>query len=115
MVKVCLGKRVRLIHWNGGSIVKSGFENFDPTILELDRNYVRVDNEKHALCHNYVVEFVHDATVNYYKRGNYGCRNFLVIKNTSLYDESSEITFIISSYPCHYVLHGFICLQHSYA
>ena len=54
--------------------------NFDPTILELDINYVLVDHEKHVLCDISIVEFVHDATENYYERGKYGCRNFHVIK-----------------------------------
>src|SRR6185369_5666922 len=57
-------------------IVKSGFENYDPTILELDKNYVFVDHEKHVLCDSYIFEFVHDATENYYERGKHGCRNF---------------------------------------
>ena len=35
-----------------------------------------VDHEKHALCDNYILEFVHDATENYYEGGKYGCRNF---------------------------------------
>ena len=55
------------------NITKIGLEevmilNFDPTILELDMNYVLVDHEKHALCDSYIVEFVHDATENYYER-----------------------------------------------
>ena len=54
--------------------------NFDPTILELDMNYVLVDREKHALCDSYIVEFVHDGTENYYERGKCGCRNFHVTK-----------------------------------
>ena len=54
--------------------------NFDPTILELDKNYMFVGHEKHALCDNYIFEFVHDATGNYYERGKYGCRNFHVTK-----------------------------------
>ena len=54
------------------NIAKSGLEevmilNIDPTILELDMNYVLVDHEKHALCDSYIVEFVHDATENYYE------------------------------------------------
>ena len=62
-------------------VAKSGKEeklilNFDPTILELDKNYVFIDHEKHALCDGYIVEFIHDATENYYERGKYGCRNF---------------------------------------
>src|SRR3954470_6045486 len=51
-------------------------EGFSPTIFELDRNYVFVDHEKHALCDSYIVEFIHDATENYYERGKYGCKNF---------------------------------------
>ena len=39
-----------------------------------------VDHEKHALCDSYVVEFVHDATENYYERGKYGCINFHVTR-----------------------------------
>ena len=55
-------------------------EGFNPTIFELDRNYEFVDHEKHALCDSYIVEFVHDATGNYYEREKYGCRNFHVTK-----------------------------------
>ena len=28
-------------------------------------------HEKNALCDNYIVEFIHDATENYYERGTY--------------------------------------------
>ena len=46
------------------TIIKSELEevmilNTDPTILELDMNYVLIDHDKHALCNSYVVEFVH--------------------------------------------------------
>ena len=54
--------------------------NFDPTRLKLDKNYMFIGHEKHALCDNYIVEFVHDVTENYYERGKYGCRNFHVTK-----------------------------------
>jgi len=60
------------------TIVKSGFNN--PTVFELNRNYVFVDHEKHALCDSYIVEFVHDATESYYERGKYGCKSFQVTK-----------------------------------
>ena len=43
-----------------------------------------VDHEKHALSNSYIVEFVHDATENYYERAEYGCRNFHGIE-TPLY------------------------------
>ena len=62
---------------------KSGFEIFDPTIL-LDRNYVFADHEKHALCDSYVVEFVHDATENYYEREeNMVVGIFMLLKHLS--------------------------------
>ena len=63
---------------NYTTIVKSGFNN--PTVFELNKNYVFVDHEKHALCDSYIVEFVHDATESYYERGKYGCKSFQVTK-----------------------------------
>ena len=39
-----------------------------------------VDHEKNALCDGYVVEFLHDATENYYEVGTYSCRNCNNIK-----------------------------------
>ena len=60
------------------------YEGFYPSIFELDRNYVFVDHEKHALCDSYIVEFIHEATENYYERGKYGCRSFHGIE-TPLY------------------------------
>ena len=50
--------------------IESGF---NPTIFEMDRNYVLEDHEKPVLSDNYIVEYVHDATENYYDRGKYGC------------------------------------------
>jgi len=60
------------------TIVKSGFN--DLTVFELNKNYVFIDHEKHALCDNYIVEFVHDATESYYERGKYGGKSFQVTK-----------------------------------
>jgi len=51
-----------------------------PTILKLDKNYVLVDHERHALCDSYIIEFFHEATENYYERGKYGCRSLHVTK-----------------------------------
>ena len=39
-----------------------------------------VDHEKNALCDGYIVEFIHDATENYYDGGTYACRNCNNIK-----------------------------------
>jgi hypothetical protein len=52
----------------------------DPTILELDMNCVPADHKKHALCDIYIIEFVNNATKNYYERGKYGCWKFHVTK-----------------------------------
>ena len=30
-----------------------------------------MDHEKNILCDSYIVEFIHDATENYYERGSY--------------------------------------------
>ena len=39
-----------------------------------------VDHEKNALGAGYIVEFIHDATENYYERGTYACRLLTNIK-----------------------------------
>ena len=57
---------------------------FDSTIFEMDRNYVLVDHEKPILIDNYIVEFVHDSTENYYERGKYGCWSSYVSKTPLL-------------------------------
>ena len=36
---------------------------------------MHVAHEKNALYDIYIVEFIHDATENYYDRGTYACRN----------------------------------------
>ena len=46
----------------------------------MDRNYVFVDHEKRVLSDNYFVEFIYDATENYYERGKYGCWSSYVTK-----------------------------------
>ena len=38
----------------------------------------QVEHEKNGLCASYMVEFIHDATKNYYERGSYAstyCNN----------------------------------------
>ena len=59
-----------------------------PTILnEKNLAYVEsskfsmlVDHDKNAICDGYIVEFIHDATENYYEGGTYACRNCNNIK-----------------------------------
>ena len=38
-------------------------------------NFYVVDHEKNTLCDSYIVEFIYDATENYYEGGTYACRN----------------------------------------
>jgi hypothetical protein len=60
----------------------SYFVEFAPTIMnekkiaygESSKISVLVDHGKNALCDSYIVEFIHDATENYYERGSYACR-----------------------------------------
>ena len=61
----------------------SYFVEFVPTIIDENKfTYVEsnkismfVNHEKNALCDSYIVEFIHDATKNYYERGTYACRS----------------------------------------
>src|SRR5215213_6791734 len=68
----------------------SYFVEFAPTTSnKIDYAYVESNDtfmhvNKNALCDTYIVEFVHDASENYYEREKYGCRNFHVTK-TRLY------------------------------
>ena len=64
----------------------SYFVEFAPTIMnekkfayvESNKFSMLVDHEKNALCDGYTVEFIHDATENYYEGGTYAftyCNN----------------------------------------
>ena len=63
------------------------FVEFAPTIpnekkfayVESSKFSMQVDHEKNALA-GYIVEFIHDATENYYEGGIYACRNCNNIK-----------------------------------
>ena len=48
--------------------------------VESSKISMLVDDEKHDLCDGYIVEFIHDATENYYEGGTYACRNCNNIK-----------------------------------
>ena len=60
----------------------------DPTIpneknfayVESRKFSMLVDHEKNDLCDGYIVEFIHDATENYYEGGIYACRSCNNIK-----------------------------------
>ena len=65
-----------------------GCASFTPTItnetvyayVESNDTFMHVDHDKNALCDSYIVEFIHDATENYFERGKYGYRNLHVTK-----------------------------------
>ena len=48
--------------------------------VESNKLSMLVDHEKNALGAGYIVEFIHDATENYYEGGMYACRNCNNIK-----------------------------------
>ena len=48
--------------------------------VESNKIYMQVDHEKNALGAGYIVEFIHDATENYYEGGIYARRNCNNIK-----------------------------------
>ena len=48
--------------------------------VESNKISMQVDHEKNALGAGYIVEFIHDATENYYEGGIYACRNCNNIK-----------------------------------
>ena len=48
--------------------------------VESNKISMLVDHEKNALGSGYIVEFIHDATENYYEGGTYACRNCNNIK-----------------------------------
>ena len=60
---------------------KNKLSNAFPTVIcdELNDTPLSIppidiyDNKKHILCDSYIVEFVNNATENYYERGKYGC------------------------------------------
>jgi hypothetical protein len=52
----------------------------DSAYVESNDTFMHVDHDKNALCDSYIVEFIHDATENYFERGKYGYRNLHVTK-----------------------------------
>ena len=63
------------------------FVEFAPTTMnenkfayvESSKISMLMNHEKNALCDSYIVEFIHDATENYYERGTYA---FTYLNNT---------------------------------
>ena len=83
----------------------SYFVEFAPTTIhenkfayvESNKISMLLNHEKNALCDSYIVEFIHDATENYYERGTYAftyCNNI----KFSLCAENLEVLLVLPSY-----------------
>ena len=46
----------------------------DMYAIKSDKSSMLLAHEKNALGAGYIVEFIHDATENYYEGGTYACR-----------------------------------------
>ena len=64
--------------------------SYDTPTIPNEKNFAYVESskismlvahEKSALCDSYIVEFIQDATKNYYEGGIYACRNCNNIKS----------------------------------
>ena len=49
--------------------------------VESSKIYMLVPHENNALCAGYMVEFIHDATENYYERGSYASTYIAIISS----------------------------------
>ena len=84
----------------------SYFVEFAPTIIhekkfayvESNKISMLVDHEKNALGAGYIVEFIHDATGNYYERGTYACRNCNNIKFPLYVLKVFDVMLVLPSY-----------------
>ena len=83
----------------------SYFVEFAPTTIpnekkfayvESNKNSMLMHHESNALCDSYIVEFIHDATENYYEGGIYACRSCNNI--SSLCVENLEVMLVFPSY-----------------
>lgn len=60
-----------------------------------------MDHEKNALCDNYTIECVHDATKHYYDRGRYAYIYIYIFQQhqvSYLYVESFEVMLVLPSF-----------------
>ena len=55
-----------------------------PTILEECQLCMHVVHKEKNSCDSYIIEFDYDTTCNFYERGKYGCRNFMLLNYLSL-------------------------------
>ena len=66
--------------------------------VESNKNSMLVDHEKNALCDSYIVEFIHDATENYYEGGICACGNCNNIKFPLYVLKNLELILVLPSY-----------------
>ena len=90
----------------------SYFVEFAPTTIhenkfvyvESSKISMLVDHEKNDLCDGYIVEFIHDATKNYYERGTYACRLLTNIKFPLFMLNVLEVALVLPSYASLFLL-----------
>jgi hypothetical protein len=66
----------------------SYFVEFDPTMITKNdyvhvgsiNSFMHMAHDKNVLCDSYIVNFIHDATEDYYERGKHGFRHLNNIK-----------------------------------
>ena len=66
--------------------------------VESSKISMQVDHEKNALDSGYIVEFIHDATENYYEGGIYACRNCNNTKFPLYVAKNLEVMLVLPSY-----------------
>jgi hypothetical protein len=53
----------------------------DYVYVESVNSFMHVAHDKNVLCDSYIVNFIHDATKNYYERGKHGFMHLNIIKS----------------------------------
>jgi len=66
--------------------------------VESSKFSMQVDHENNDLGSGYIVEFIHDATENYYEGGTYACRNCNNIKFPLHVLKVFEVMLVLPSY-----------------
>ena len=80
MIMITLFLNITLLMWKQFIVFKSLPKEKIFAYVESNKISMLVDHEKNALGAGYIVEFIHDATENYYEGGTYACRNCNNIK-----------------------------------
>ena len=55
------------------------YDDYCDDTYAIKNTFLYVDHDKNDLCDSYIVDFIHDATENYYERGTYAYRYLNII------------------------------------